>query len=121
MKITPKDYVEARTPLARAGFLAIRELLDADKSVTEVATTFGIPEPVVELVKTTNSYHQYETISSLELERDTLEKEVEQAKVEELKVKPKPWHYVVAGIILIGLLWLIVWGVIQLINWVGGL
>lgn len=121
MKITPKDYVASEKSLARAGFLAIRELLDAEKSISEVATTFGIEEAVVELVKTTSSYSEYATIVRLETEREELAQELKDVKTEEAKVKPKRWHYYVAGAILIGIIWLGVWGIISLINWIGGL
>lgn len=121
MKITPKDYVEARVSLARAGFLAIRELLDAEKTISEVATAYGIDEAVVELVKTTSSYSEYETIARLETEREGLEQELKDVKTEEARVKPKRWHYYVAGLILIGIFTLGVWGIILLINWIGGL
>jgi hypothetical protein len=121
MKITPKDYVEAERSLGRAGFLAIRELLDAEKSISEVATTYGIEEAVVELVKTTSSYGEYNTIVRLETEREGLEQELNDVKTEEARVKPKRWHYYVAGLILLGLASLAVWGIILLINWLGGL
>lgn len=121
MKITPKDYVDARRHLAKAGFMAVRELLDADKSISEVATTYGIDDAIVELVKTTSSYSEYETIVRLEIEREVLQKKVDQAHDEELRVKPKRWHYIVAGLILLGLVTLGVWGLIQLIGWIGSL
>jgi hypothetical protein len=121
MKITPKDYVQAKDDLAKAGFKAVRELLDADKTITEVASTFGLEDAVVELVKTTSSYAEYATIVRLETEREGLEQELKDVKTEEAKVKPKRWHYIVAGLILLGLATLAVWGIILLINWLGGL
>ena len=121
MKITPKDYVQAKDELAKAGFKAVRELLDADKTITEVASTFGLEDAVVELVKTTSSYGEYATIVRLETEREGLEQELNEVKTEEARVKPKRWHYYVAGLILIGLATLAVWGIILLINWLGGL
>lgn len=121
MKITPKDYVKARDAIGRAGFLAIRELLQADKTISEVATTYGIEESVVELVKTTSSYDEYLTIANLETEREELQQELHDVKVKEARVKPKRWHYYVAGLILIGIFTLGVWGIILLINWIGGL
>ena len=121
-KLTPKDYVDAGTSLERAGFIAIRSLLaDGGKTITETATTYGIPEAVVELVKTTNSYSEYQTIVRLETERESLSVELDEVKAKEARVKPKRWHYVVASVILLGMGSLIVWGIVVLFHWLTGL
>lgn len=123
-KLTPKDYVEAKDDLAKAGFMAIRHLLDAKEkpaTVAEVSTLYGIPEGVVEIVKTTSDYRQYDTISRLETERAELAVELDEVKKAEPKLKPKRWHFVIASIILIVLFALVVWGLWTLGAWVVGL
>jgi Flp pilus assembly protein TadB len=119
-KITPQDYVDAKVDLGRAGFLAIRTLLDESKEIPEVATTFGIAERTVEIVKTTTSYDEYRTIIDLELERSSLSTQLEKVVEKEQKLKPKTWHYVVAGCILlalvVGAIWLIVLGIQWLVG-----
>ncbi len=118
MKITPKDYAQARGGLSKAGFASIGALLAEDKTITEVAVLYDIPELIVEIVKTTRSFEHYETVARLETERDALQQELDVVKEVEAKVKPKPWHYVTASIILIILAALIVWGIILLVGWV---
>lgn len=131
-KLTPRDYIDATPFLARAGFIAIRELLNGEKvttevnnttekTISEVALTYGIDESVVELVKTTSSYSEYETISRLETEREDLTQKLEAVKEKEISVKPKSWHYAVAGVILLGLLWVAIIAIIQFINFIIGL
>ena len=121
MKITPKHYVEARDAIGRAGFMAIRELLHNDKTIIEVATTYGIEEQVVELVKTTSSYDEYLTIVKLEVERGTLQQKLHDVEIKEARVKPKRWHYIIAGLIILGLVWLGIWGIVSLVGFIGGL
>lgn len=118
MKITPKDYIEASGGLARAGFQSITALLIEGKTITEIASAYGIPELVVEIVKTTRSYEHYQTVARLETEREALQQELDVVKVAEARVKPRPWHYVVAGVILIALAALIIWGIVLLVGWV---
>lgn len=120
-KITPRDYVDAYVGLSRAGFQAICTLLDEGKTITEVATAFGITELVVEIVKTTKSYEHYETVARLETEREGLQSELETAIKEDAKLKPKPWHYAVAAVILAALGSLLVWGIVMLVGWIRGL
>lgn len=127
MKITPRDYVELKDDLAKAGFKAICTLLEGDaattedKTIAEVATVYGVSERTVELVKTTSSYTEYETIVKLETEKEELKQELKETKVKEAKVKPEKWHYWVAGSILLLILVGIVWGIWALVSWVGGL
>lgn len=125
MKITPKDYIEVQGDLAKAGFMAIKTLLATDddgaKTPSDVAMLYGIDVKVVELVKTTSSYDEYETIVSLESQRESLEQELEATKVEEAKVKPKTWQYVVASIILLALFGKAIWLIVLLFNFVVGL
>lgn len=125
MKITPKDYIEVQGDLVKAGFMCIKTLLadndDGAKSPSDVAVLYGIDVKAVELVKTTSSYSEYETITNLETERESLQQELLSTKVEEARVKPKTWHYVVASVILVGILAGLVWGVVQLVNFIGGL
>lgn len=121
-KLTPKDYVEAAASLERAGFVAINSLLaDGGKTISEVATTYGIDERTVELVKTTSSFAEYQTITRLETERESLAVELDEVKTQEQKVKPKTWHYVVAALVLLALAAAVVWGIVELIHWIGGL
>lgn len=121
MKITPKDYVDVKDDLAKAGFKAIKELTTEDKTFEEVATAFGVGERAVELVKTTSSYAEYETIYNLETEREDLQKQVDAAHVEHNKPRPPMWAIIASLIIVIGGVWLVVWLLIQLGSWVVGL
>lgn len=122
-KITPQEYIDVEHSLAQAGFMAIRELLDAvpPTSITDLATRYGIEERAIEIVKTTSSYGEYETIRGLELERQGLKTELEEVKTTTTKPPiAKPYYYV-AGVILLAIVGLIVWGVWALINFIGGL
>ncbi len=121
-KITTRDYVDATASLARSGFLSIQTMLREGKEITEVATTFGIEENVVELVKTTNSYEQFTQIVELELEKERLEQEVKTVK-EQPATPPKPHkaYYVASVIILLAIAVGIIWGIVAFIGWLGSL
>lgn len=127
MKITPKDYVGAKDDLAKAGFKAICTLLegessnDTDKSVAEVATVYGVSERTVELVKTTSSYAEYETIVKLETEKEELQQKLHKTEQAKATAKPEKWHYWVGGIVLLLIIAAIIWVVWALISWIGGL
>lgn len=127
-KITPQDYIDAEPALGRAGFMAIRNMLEEKveddkvaKTIVDVATTYGIDERVVELVKTTTSFSEFQTIVRLENERRELEQKLDSTKKQEEKVKPKRWHYIVAGVILLTIVVGIGWGLVALIRWLVGL
>jgi len=92
-------------------------LLDESKDIPEVATTYGITERTVEIVKTTTSYDEYRTIIDLELERASLSTQLEKVVEKEQKLKPKKWHYAVAGVILLGMFAGLVWLVVMAIQW----
>lgn len=127
MKITPKDYVDLKDDLAKAGFKAICTLLEGDpkvdgvKTVAEVASVYGVSERVVELVKTTSSYAEYETIVKLESEKEDLQQKLLSSEIDKSKAKPEKWHYYVAGLILVAIVAVVGWGVWALISWIGGL
>ena len=125
MKLTTKDYVDAGSDLAKAGFKSIQELARAKgegSSVTDIATRYGIEEKVVELVQTTNSYEQFSQIVELELEKERLEQEVETVKTEnQAPQRPHKAYYVASVIILLAIAGAVIWGIVAFIGWLGSL
>lgn len=118
MKLTSKDYVEARPSLEEVGFKAIRDMAKDGKTIEDIATLYGVPEKVVEVVITTGSYVDLKTIVELELDNTSLKTEIEQ--VHNTKPTPKRWHYVVAGVFLLAVAVGIVWGVVAIVLWARG-
>lgn len=122
MKITPKDYVDSQSSLLRVGFVAMRALLDEDKTFEEISTSFGVPESVVAIVKTTTSFAEYETIVRLETERETLEQKVEEVtKTADSKRKLTPWQYAWGSAVLVLIVAAVVFGIVKLIGFIQGL
>ena len=125
MKITARDYVEARDDLSRAGFMSIKKLLSDDEdgvqSPTNIAILYGIDVKNVELVKTTSAYSEYTTIVSLEIEKEELQEKLELDRASNEKPAPTTWHYIGAFIILVGLLIALGWGIFWLVKLIGGL
>lgn len=119
-KITPQNYVQASTRLSRAGFNAIKALETEGKSIEDIAQALDIHELDVSVVMTTTSFTEFETIVQLEIERADAEERADAVDAFVPK-KPKTWHYVVAIAILGLSLYGVVWLVIQLIHWLGGL
>ena len=117
MKLTPKDYVEAKPDLARAGFKAIKTLLadnaDGVKKPEDIAVLYGISVKNVELVATTGSYADLEMVAELELEKEELKHEVESERSKKITPSLTPWQWVwgsgVLLAIIVGVIWLIVW------------
>lgn len=122
-KLTAQDYIDATSPLARVGFKCIKDKLVTDP-VGETAELYDVDEKVIELVKTTGSATEFETIIRLERERAEAEAKVEVLQAEKAeppasKPKPKTWHYVVATLIIVAIVWLITVGLIKLIGILG--
>ena len=120
-KITPQNYVQATTRLSRAGFNDIKALEKEGKSIEDIAQLLDVHELDVSVVMTTTSYTEFETIVQLEIERADAEERAEANDTLLVPKKPKTWHYVVALAILGLSLYGVVWLVIQLIQWLGGL
>lgn len=117
MKLTPKDYVESKPELAKAGFKAIKDLLadnaDGKKSPDDIAVLFGIELKVIELVATTGSYADYQMVVDLEIEKETVAKQLDAERNK--KVTPQltrwQWTWGTAVFLLLagGIVWFIVW------------
>lgn len=130
-KITPQDYIDALPALGRAGFMAVCNMLAEDnpKTISEVATLYGIDERIVELVKTTTSYAEFETIVRLEKERQALDedKKALETKLETVeKSKSQPVQYskkvlTIAGLVFLAVIVGVIWGFVQLVIWIVGL
>lgn len=117
-KITPKNYIDAKDDLAKVGFMSLKEMIKKGKKISEISTAYGIPKRSVELVKTTSSFSEYQTVRRLEKERESLENQLaeKEKQASEVKPKPKTWQYVVASAILVGFAVLLGWGVMALIG-----
>jgi len=116
MKITPKDYVEVQPELAQAGFKAICTLLDEGKEFDEVATTYGISERAVQVVKTTHAYENYQEVLDLENEKEELEQKLELRQTEKPKQDNPTWLLVVSTIIFIAIVVFIGWLIVQWVS-----
>lgn len=128
-KITPQDYINARHDLARAGYLAIKAKAK-NTSVADIAKQYEVPTDVVDLVKLSGNVGEFETIVRLESERQVHEaqQDAEVARQSNLyNPDPQPTNRpsttanVIAGIIALGILFFIGWGIVAIIRWVGGL
>lgn len=113
-KITAQDYIDAKEPLSRVGFLVLKENLkhlDADT----LAKKYEIPVETIQLVATTGDHSAFETIVRLETERAeavALSEAVDKARERDEEAnfyKPTPpkqvqgWHYVVAIALLVAI------------------
>lgn len=123
VKITAKDYIDAKDDLAKIGFMSVKEMTKQKKTITEISNGYGVAERSVELVKTINSYEEYQTVRRLEKEREELEAKIAERDklIDAKKESPKSWHYAVAIIILVMLAVFIGWAIINLFGWIGGL
>lgn len=117
MKLTPKDYVESKPELAKAGFKAIKDLLadntDGKKSPDDIAILFGIELKVIELVATTGSYADYQMVVDLELEKEKTVKELEAERNKKVTPQLTRWQWTWGTAVFLalvgGLIWLIIW------------
>ena len=82
-KITPQEYVDAQSQLSIAGFLGIKDRLKAKDKIEKIAREWLIDERVVEIVKTTSSLNEFETIVRLEIERADAQAKVDAQEQEE--------------------------------------
>lgn len=126
-KITPQDYINAKPELARAGYLAIKAKAK-NTSVADIAKLYGVSTDVIDLIKLSGNVEEFETIVRLESERQLheAEKEAEQSRslynpdpVPANKVSPVAT--VIAGIIILAVLFAIGWGLVQIVIFVRGL
>lgn len=126
-KITPQDYINAKGDLARAGYLAIKAKAK-NTSVADIAKQYEVSTDVVDLVKLSGNVSEFETIIRLETERQMHEAEKE-AEQNRSFYNPDPTPAprtsttatVIAGIILLAILFAIGWVLVALARWVGGL
>lgn len=124
MKLTPKDYVEAKPELSRAGFKAIKTLLankdisDGGKTPEDIAILYGIEAKTVHLVATTGTYADLEMVAELEIEKEELRHDIDEVRNSKAIPQLTPFQLVWGGGLLLaivaGFIWLVVWIVGQL-------
>lgn len=123
MNLQPMDYENAGIDVQRQGYEQLKS--DCGKTTVErVARAWGIRETTIQIVADSKSFEEFESITRLERMRPI---EVQAPEGWDAKVSNKPVQqystgvYVASFITMLAGLGLLVWLVIKVINFIGGL